>query len=227
MHQNNRIKFTMTKHQISVYFLTILPISTFLYFLGYEIILTEAWVAYLLIIFSFLLIMLLLYSIFFLFKYGLPYVEINAHLIQSKTFLKNKIIQIKSIEETGFILQKINRFTTLMDLVIYQKSNTQKIRLDGHQIRKEIKLPLSFLPQKSRFEVLNVLSIMYYTDESKRENLIREYNQTENFNFENYLDSRLLVLLNQFGVLTILPEHELQETLRLIEEDLSNTTILD
>ncbi|NHB57918.1 hypothetical protein G9F32_07730 [Acinetobacter sp. 194] len=217
----------MSKRQMIIYLLTMPLLSAVLYFVGQEILLSDPWIAYILIISSILFMILMLYSILFLFRHGLPYVEISAHTIQSRAFLKNKIIEIKNIEETGFIIQKLNRFMSAMDLVIYQTSDTTKITLNGHPIRNEIKLPLSFLSVESRFDALNFLSFIYYTDEAKRESLINEYNQTLNFEFERYLDPKLVTLVNHLGFLTIMPQHELEETFNLIEQNLENTPPFD
>ncbi|RYL28478.1 hypothetical protein [Acinetobacter piscicola] len=99
---------------------------------------------------------------------------------------------LEDIEQTNISVENLNFCQATVILHLDQKSTHQ------HHV-----IPLFFLPKHLHFEIITLLSLIYYLPESKREIFIQSYQKDINIDFKEYLNIEQTFELDLLGYLLI------------------------
>ena len=194
MPTHSTLKFSSRLSMLIFSFITIYAFAFLFYFLNREFQFDHPLFALGCALISVLFILISLYYIVFLIRFGKPYLRISKQRLEIRTLFKSLDILLEDIEQTNISVEDLNFF-----------HSTVILHLDQKTINKHHVIPLFFLPKHVHFEVITLLSLIYYLPESERDEFIQSYQKDIHVNFKQYLDIEQSFQLDLLGYLLISP----------------------
>lgn len=186
------LKFNSRLSLIIFSFIITYVFACLFYFLNLEFQLHHPLLAFGCAFISLLFILISLYYFVFLIRFGKPFLKISKQRLEIQTLFKSFNIVLEDIEQTNISVENLNFCQATVILHLDQKSTHQ------HHV-----IPLFFLPKHLHFEIITLLSLIYYLPESKREIFIQSYQKDINIDFKEYLNIEQTFELDLLGYLLI------------------------
>lgn len=186
------LKFSSRPRMIIVSFLIIYAFAFLFYFLNREFQFHHPLLAFGCALISIAFVLISLYYTIFLIRFGKPYIRISQQRLEIRTLFKSLNILLQDIDQTQISVEDLNFFQSTVILHLTQKSTAQ------HHV-----IPLFFLSKHHHFEIVTLLSLIYYLPESERDTFIQFYQQDIHFDFKQYLNIEQTFELDLLGYLLI------------------------